>query len=400
MKAKSPILDFHTDSTAMLGQRPNDCEDDQPIVFPRCPYPTIGIELEVSLVDPVTRQLTPRAPEILEHFKDASWIKSELFQTIVELNTGVCERVEDVYEDLNGRIQQLQGKCREMNIACLSTGTHPMADWRYVPITDNERYQKLVDRMQWPARQLLICGLHVHIGVRSGEHAVVLMNTLSVFVPHLLALSASSPYWHGIDTGMASCRTRIFEALPTAGIPPPVANWAEFTSLMRTLMHAGSISSIREVWWDIRPHPTFGTIEIRICDAVNTLTEVCAIAAFVQCLTTFLQDRYDNGEPLPSLRYWTLRDNKWRASRYGEAAQIIRNECGEQVSLLQNLQEWVERLRPVAKRLKCEKELLYVLTMMQQGPSYMRQRRVFERTNSFEAVVDSLVQEFATDTIG
>jgi carboxylate-amine ligase len=285
-----------------------------------------------------------------------------------------------------------------LEIACVSTGTHPIADWRHIPISDGERYHRLVENMQWPARRLLICGLHVHVGVRSGEHAIAIMNALTVFLPHLLALSGSSPYWHALDTGMASCRTKVFEGLPTAGLPPQVANWAEFTSLMRTLLHAGSITSIREIWWDIRPHTAFGTVEVRVCDGVNTLGEVCAITALIQSLTAYLQERYDAGEPLPTLRYWTLRENKWRASRFGTEAQVIRNECGQQIALTESIADWVERLRPTARRLGCESDLLRNLDILRHGPSYQRQRRMYDRAGSLEGVVDDLVSELRNDT--
>ncbi|HET6346661.1 MAG TPA: YbdK family carboxylate-amine ligase, partial [Myxococcota bacterium] len=264
--------------------------------------------------------------------------------------------------------------------------------------TPDARYQSLVETMQWPARRLLICGLHVHVGVKSGEHAVALMNALTVFLPHLLAMSASSPYWHGIDTGMASCRSKVFEGLPTAGLPPAVTNWGEFVSLMRTLLSAGSIKSIREIWWDIRPHPAFGTVEIRICDGINTLTEVCAVAAFIQSMVAYMQEMYDHGEPLPTLRHWTLNENKWRAARFGEKAKIIRNERGEQVELAGHIHDWLDRLAPTARRLGCTTELAHVPHILEHGPSYKRQRGMFDRSGCLEDVVDGLMHELATDT--
>ena len=371
--------------------------ESEPIAFPGCAAPTLGVELEVSLVDLKTRNLAPRAPEILSLLGDTVHAKPELFRTIIELNTAICQDVAAVRADLTGRIQGLRDVVAPLNLGILCTGTHPIADWRHMPITADERYKALVDHMQWPARRLLICGLHVHVGIKSGEHAVAVMNALTVFLPHLLALSASSPYWHGIDTGMASCRSKVFEGLPTAGLPPPITNWGEFTSLMRTFMAAGSIKSIREIWWDIRPHPTFGTVEVRICDGVNTMTEICALTAFVQCLAVYMQDLYDQGQPLPTLRHWTLNENKWRAARFGEGAHIIRNERGDQVELSGHILDWLKRLTPTAERLGCAQELISVADILAVGPSYARQRRMFDRAGSLEDVVDGLMGELIHD---
>jgi carboxylate-amine ligase len=386
------------DAAAVATALPNQSHF-EPITFPGCANPTLGVELEVSLIDPHSRNLSPRAPEVLAALGDPLHAKAELFRTIIELNTGICTTVGEVRNDLQGRLDRLQAVCADLGLKTACTGSHPIADWRHIPISADKRYAQLVEQMAWPARRLLICGVHVHVGVRSGEHAVAVMNALTVFLPHLLALSASSPYWHGIDTGMASCRAKVFEGLPTAGLPPSIRNWSEFISLMHTLLSAGSIRSIREIWWDIRPHPAFGTLELRICDGINTLTEVCAITAFVQCLVVYMQDLYDRGLPLPTLRAWTLAENKWRAARYGLAAQIIRNEHGEQVALQPHIAEWLQRLQPTARRLGCAQELDGVSTILQRGSSSVRQRQVFDGCGHLEGVVDQLVKEFSSDTL-
>ncbi len=367
------------------------------ISFPGCPEPTVGVEMELSLVDRQSRNLAPRAPEVLALLQDPQHAKPELFQTIIELNTKVCRTVAEVRCDLQGRIDKLHAVCDDLKIATMCTGTHPMADWRHMPISDDPRYANLVEQMGWPARRLLICGVHVHVGVKSGEHAVALMNTLAVFLPHFLALSASSPYWHGIDTGMASCRAKVFEGLPTAGLPPRVSNWGEFVSLMHTFLAAGSIKSIREIWWDIRPHPTFGTLELRVCDGINTLSDVCGVVAFAQCLVAYCQDMYDSGVPLPTLRAWTLAENKWRAARWGLQAKIIRNERGEQTLLGPHIREWMTRLLPSAERLGCVAELKSLQRILDQGPSHVRQRAQFKASGRLQGVVDHLLEEFRSD---
>ena len=369
------------------------------IHFPACPKPTIGVELEVSLIDLESRNLAPRAPEVLAAFEDRSQIKPELFRTIVELNSNVCKDVGEIRADLQGMLKRLDAVCQPLGLGTVCTGSHPIADWRYMPITQDDRYRALVEHMAWPARRMLICGVHTHVGCKSGEHAIAVMNALTVFLPHFLALSASSPYWHGIDTGMASCRSKVFEGLPTAGLPPAITNWGEFVSLMRTFLQAGSIKSVREIWWDIRPHPTFGTVELRICDGINTLTEICSIVAFVQCLVDYMQELYDHGEALPELKAWTLAENKWRAARFGLEARIIRNEHGEMVSLAEHIQLWVERLAPNAQKLGCTKELLGVLRILEHGPSSVRQRKLFDASGRLETVVDGLMHELHTDRV-
>jgi len=371
--------------------------DDLVIQFPGCPTPTLGVEREISLVDPTSGALVPKAPQLIEAMQDPNHAKAELFQTILEINTDKCNNVHEVRNDLRGRLERMQVCCDQLGIGCIGTGTHPFSYWGDLPITEGERYSRLVDAMQWPARRLLICGMHVHVGVRSGEHAIALLNSLTVFLPHLLAMSASSPYWRGEDTGLASARVKVFEGLPTAGLPPRVTNWNEFVQLMRTLLAAKSITSIREIWWDIRPHPGFGTIELRICDGMNTLQEVVAMTAFIQCLVAHLQDLYDEGSPLPVLRHWTLRENKWRAARFGIDARLIRNEHGDEILLADHVREWIDRLGPTAEQLGCGKELASLGNIFEFGPSSSRQRRCLSEVGDLAGLVRGLVGELRND---
>ncbi len=191
---------------------------------------------------------------------------------------------------------------RGLGVMC--SGTHPMTEWAGQPVSPSERYDKLMDQMQWMARRLQIFGVHVHVGVRSPEKAIPIVNALTSYVPHFLALSASSPFWRGADTGLASARSKIFEGLPTAGLPVQLADWDEFEQLMGTLVASGTIETIREVWWDIRPHPGFGTVELRICDGLPTLQEVGAVAALAQCLVDQLNTQLDRGYQLPRPHTW------------------------------------------------------------------------------------------------
>ena len=195
----------------------------------------------------------------------------------------------------------------------LCSGTHPFTDWATQDISPNPRYHKLVEDMQWLARRMQIFGIHVHVGVRSPEKAIPIVNAVTAYIPHFLALSASSPYWNGTDTGLASARSKVFEGLPTAGLPYQLGGWDEFEEYMETLIATHTIESIREVWWDIRPHPDFGTVELRIFDGLPTLSEVGMVAALGQCLVDQFDNQLDRGYTLPIPKGWVVRENKWRA---------------------------------------------------------------------------------------
>ena len=254
--------------------------------------------------------------------------------------------------------------------------------------------------MQWTARRLAIFGIHTHVGVRSAEKAVAIANALTAYIPHFLALSASSPWFEGRDTGLASSRCKVFEGLPTAGLPVLLDGWAEFSELMTTLIEARAISSIREIWWDIRPHPNFGTVELRICDGIPTMTEIAAIAALAQCLVEWMDTLIDRGYKLPCPKGWIVGQNKWRAARHGIDADLILDERGRLAPLRGAIEELVEELTPTARRLGCEDELLHALQILDHGPSYLRQRRWVEAGGTLADVVDGLIEELRSDQPG
>ncbi|MGH8973747.1 MAG: glutamate--cysteine ligase [Acidimicrobiia bacterium] len=363
---------------------------------------TLGVEVELQIVDRGTWELTSGASRILSglgadlpggHPK----VKHELMESNLELVTGVCETVAEARADLEASLGDVSAVASELGLALCCAGTHPFSDWAAQRITHNERYERLVEEMAWPARRLNIFGIHCHVGVRSGEKAIAIANAASAYIPHFLALSASSPYWMGKDTGLASIRSKVFEALPTAGLPHQMADWEEFEAFMTTLIRAGTISSIREVWWDIRPHPTFGTVELRICDGIPTMSEIVTVAALSQCLVEWLDTLIDRGYTLPCPRAWVVRENKWRAARHGIDAEIILDESGKVAPLRVALGDLVEELSPVAKRLKCTDELAGAGRILDQGPSYLRQRRQVAAGASLRDVVAGLVEELGTD---
>jgi carboxylate-amine ligase len=284
-----------------------------------------------------------------------------------------------------------------LGLELLCAGTHPFANWAEQDITPNERYHRLVDEVQWPARRMAIFGIHTHVGVRSGEKAVAIANALTGYIPHFLALSASSPWFEGRDTGLASSRTKVFEGLPTAGLPQLLGSWVEFQELMRTLISAKAISSIREIWWDIRPHPNFGTVELRICDGIPTMTEITTIAALAQSLVEWMDSLIDRGYTLPCPKAWIVGQNKWRAARHGVDAEQIVDDQGRLAPLRDAIVDLVDELSPIAARLDCEGELRHALEILEYGPSYLRQRRWVDAGATLVDVVDGLIEELRSD---
>ncbi|MDQ3680508.1 MAG: glutamate--cysteine ligase [Actinomycetota bacterium] len=365
---------------------------------------SLGVEMELQVVDRESRQLCSAASGILadmgvghphgQHPK----AKHELLESTVELITGICQTAAEARADLEATLAALRRHTDGAGLELLCSGTHPFSDWKSQQISPDARYHHLVEQVQWPARRLQIFGIHVHVGVRSSAKAIAIANALNVYIPHFLGLSASSPFWRGDDTGLASARSKIFEGLPTAGLPYQFSDWDEFQRFMKAFTSARAITTIREVWWDIRPHPTFGTVELRICDGVPTLTEVASIAALSQCLVEWMDRRHDRGETLEVQPDWIVRQNKWRAARYGVEAEIIVDADGRVVPLRGALRRLVDELAPLGSQLGCENELSGILTMAER-PSYVRQREVVESGGSLIDVVDCLVTELRSDRV-
>ncbi len=372
------------------------------ITFTGSPRSSIGVEWELELVDRQTGELRSGATEILGLLArrlgtDHPKAKHELLESCVEVITGVCGTVSEALADLDGTVREVREAADTLGLELMCSGSHPTTDWATQQISPNPRYQRLIDQMQWMARQMQIFGVHVHVGVQSGKKAVSIVNGLTAYMPHLLALSASSPYWVGTDTGLASYRSKVFEGLPTAGPPYQLSGWPQFEDFMETLIAAGTISSIREVWWDIRPHPDFGTVELRIFDGLPTLLEVGVAAALSQCLVEMLSRQLDCGHTLPVPHDWIVRENKWRAARYGLDTDIIVDEHGNTRPLRESVLELVHELGPVADRLGCSAQLAGAHEVLARGPSYARQRRVAERHGGdLRAVVRSLIEEMRT----
>lgn len=372
------------------------------IAFNGSPRASLGIEWELELVDRDSGELRSGASEVLgrlipdggdEHPK----VKHELLESCVEVITGISDTVSDALDDLGHTVEEVREVAAPLGLELMCSGSHPTTDWATQEISASERYHQLIEQMQLMARQLQIFGVHVHVGVSSGQKAVPIVNGLTAYLPHLLALSASSPYWLGGDTGLASYRSMVFEGLPTAGPPHALPGWPDFEDFMETLISAGTIASIREVWWDVRPHPNFGTVELRIFDGLPTLMEVGVAAALAQCLVDRLSTRLDRGADITVPPPWIVKENKWRAARYGLDAAVIVDERGGTQPLREAICELVVELGPVADRLGCTEQLAGVHHVLAEGPSYQRQRRVAENHGGdLHAVVTSLIEEMRT----
>ena len=335
--------------------------------------------------------------DLCTHTGEHPRIRHELMQSTLELVTGICSTVSEAKDDLAVTITELQRMTAGHGILLACAGTHPVSDWRDATMAPIQRYAELVEQMQWLARRIQTFGLHVHVGIRDGRKAMPIVNALAAYLPHFLAITASSPFWCGYDTGLASSRSVTFGALPTAGPPHRLTDWKQFEDYMDTLLRAGTIRSIKEVWWDIRPHPDFGTVEIRMSDGVPTLREVGMVTALSQCLVQLFDAQLDRGYTLPCPSSWVVRDNKWRATRYGLDAIVITDEAGATAPLRDELFELLAELEPVASRLGCQDELSVVSDVLEHGASYERQRAVYARTGDMISVVDALVTEFAED---
>jgi carboxylate-amine ligase len=370
---------------------------------------TVGVEMELHLVDADSGELVSASNEILEEMGAGHpggahpKAKHELFQSTIEIITGVCETPAEAGDDLRATMAELRESAARRGLTLVSSGTHPFALARDQLVSPHQRYLDLVADLQWPARRLLICGLHVHVGVRDGGRAIRIIGELMRYHALFLALSASSPFFERDDSGLASARTKIFEGLPTAGLPPPLADWNDFESFMNTLLQVGCISSIREVWWDIRPHPDFGTIEFRMCDATPTVREAVALAALAQTLVEWCSRRIDDSTLPPPPREWTVRENRWLAARFGLEAELIvedaRDSRPERRPVRTLVRELLDEIRPVAAELGNVQALADVELLLAVGSGAQRQRRVVEAGGTLVDVVHHLAAELAADSI-
>ena len=365
---------------------------------------TLGVEWELALVDGQTGELASVANEVLRGVAskhpelneddEHPHIKQELLLNTVELVTGICETAGEAKEDLSRSLAAVREITDPMGVEVFCAGSHPFSPPQLQPVTDKARYAKLIDRTQWWGRQMVIYGVHVHVGLDRREKALPVLDGLVNYFPHFQAISASSPFWGGEDTGYASQRALMFQQLPTAGLPFQFRSWDEYESYVQDMFTTGVIDTLSEIRWDIRPVPNLGTIEMRICDGLATLAEVGAIAALTQCLVDEFSTILDSGGTIPTMPPWHVQENKWRAARYGMEAIIILDAAGREQLVTDHLLETLNRLEPVAARLGCPDELADVEKIIRRGAGYQRQRRVAaEHGGDLRAVVLDLVKQ-------
>ncbi|MDE0546892.1 glutamate--cysteine ligase [Microbacterium sp. C7(2022)] len=361
---------------------------------------TVGIEWELMLADGRTGDLVPRAPDALAALEEASALErytvtGELLTNTIEVTSGVGDTVAMAVDDIADAIASVRSFTDSRGIELLCAGSHPFAQWYEQEVTDKTRYHALIDRTQWWGRNMMIWGIHVHIGVEDVNKVLPLIGALSTYLPHFQALSASSPFWAGDRTGYASNRALVFQQLPTAGLPWPLEDWAQFEAYLDDMVRTGVMADSTEVRWDIRPAPRWGTIEVRACDGMSTLPELAAVAALVQVLVEHFSRQLDAGQTLPTIAPWFVRENKWRAARYGLDAHAIIDSAGTQRLVREHLRDIVVEMTDVADELGCSRELAGVTAILDHGASYERQVQVADAADGdLRAVVQHLIHEF------
>ncbi len=372
------------------------------IPFVRSAAPTLGVEVELQILDWKSHDLCSGARRLLHYLGKSSKlehasIKPELFQSMIEVNTGVCRDVAGVGRDLQTAFAQLRIAGEALGLEFASAGTHAFASYEDRVLYPSERFRAVLERNRHVARRLSIYGLHLHVGMPDGDTAIAMMNAVLPKAPCFLALSGSSPFWRGEDTGLASTRTTVFESMPTAGTPPTFETWAAFEQHAEVLTASRSIDSLKDLWWDVRPSPAYGTLEVRICDTLPTLSETLALVALMYAFVARCEDMRRGGHRFPPPPTWLLRENKWRAARWGVDAELVIDERGAVRTLRAELEQMLLDCEPYAQRLGCASEMRRVAAMADGGCSYRRQRDVYRHTRSHAAVMQSLAHEFASD---
>jgi carboxylate-amine ligase len=357
---------------------------------------TIGIEEEYQTVDPVTRDLRSHIhAEIIEKGKMLlqERVKAEMHQSVVEVGTSVCSNIKEAKAEVKKLRHDMITLARENGLRLAAAATHPFADWRVQEIYPDERYKNIVEDMQLVARANLIFGLHVHIGVEDRETAIHMMNHARYFVPHILALSTNSPFWLGMNTGLKSYRCKVFDKFPRTNIPDYFPSWGEYENFVKLLIKTGCIDNAKKIWWDIRPHPFFNTIEFRICDIPLRVDETMALAALIQATVAKLYKLYAANQGFRLYRRALIMENKWRAARYGLNGKLIDFGKQEQVPVRDLILEYLDFVDDVVGELGSREEIEYVHKILEAGSGADRQLRVYQETADLKKVVDFIIEE-------
>jgi glutamate---cysteine ligase / carboxylate-amine ligase len=356
---------------------------------------TIGVEEEFQIIDPTTCDLrshvmqivSAASPDILEQ------VKGEMHQSIVETGTRICDNVSDLRIEMHRTRGELVAAAERAGLQVAAAGTHPFSSWIDQIISPGERYQNIIEELQQLARSLLIFGMHVHVAMPDKQTTIDMMNMVRYFLPHLLALSTSSPFWMGRNTGLKSFRTTVFRRFPRTGVPEQFESWSAYENFVNLLVKLNCIDNGKKIWWDVRPHPTFGTLEFRMCDVTTKVEEAVAIAALTQAIIVKLHRLYTGNMGFRLYRRALIEENKWRAARYGIEGKLIDFGKEAEVPMRDLAIELLEFVDDVLDDLGSRSAVQYVHTILNEGTSAERQLRVFEQTGDLKAVVRHLVEE-------
>jgi glutamate---cysteine ligase / carboxylate-amine ligase len=362
---------------------------------------TLGVELEVLLTDPHTQKPYPSSPELINLLHESGYMrfKSEFNRSTIEIESPVSPNVPTCRSLLESDLNILKEIAQNDDFSVIAVGTHPFTPWMDMEPSPGERYDKIVERMQIIAKRIHVYGLHVHVGLSRKEDALTVMNSSLQYIPHLIALSANSPYWGGLDTGLESFRFGVMDSIPFADIPPYFSNWEEFSNFLNILKKRKIIKKMKDVYWHIRPSPDFGTIEFRVCDIPPTLDEAMALAAMIQCLVIWIINdvkKHPEKRLKDEVTYAILPENIMMAERYGLEGEIFTGEELERVSIKKDIARLLHMLTPIATEYGCLNELNTINQIITMGNGAHRQRRCFRETKSHQEVVRMLEQEFFT----
>jgi carboxylate-amine ligase len=355
---------------------------------------TLGIEEEFQIVDPHTRELRSHVSEILEEGKMllGEHVKPEMIQSMVEVGTDVCRDAQEARADIIKLRSVLSTLVRKQGLVIVAAGTHPFSNWQEQKIFDNARYDSIVEENQVVARSLLTFGLHVHVGIADPERRIQIMNAIRYLLPHVLALSGSSPFWLGVHTGLRSYRSEVFARFPRTGIPDYFESHASFERYVDLLIKTGCIDDGKKIYWDVRPHPFFPTLEFRICDIPTRVDDTIAIAALFQALVAKINKLLDRNLTFRLHHKMLIEENKWRAVRYGLDGKMIDFGKGIEVPVRDLIREMLEFVDDVIDDLRSRTEIRHIRTMLERGTSADEQLRVWRETKDINAVVDRLIE--------
>ena len=364
--------------------------------FARSAGPTLGVEWEICLVDPETRDLVPRAAEVIDEVQARHpdiHLEREFLQNTIELVTPICANTSEAIQALNKDLTAIKEVADEKGLKLWASGGHPFSDFRTNPLSPKNTYEEIVNRTQYWGQHMLLWGIHCHVGISHEDKVWPIINAVMTKYPHLLAISASSPGWDGIDTSYASNRTMLYQQLPTAGMPYQFQSWDEWVSFMRDQQTSGVINHTGSMHFDVRPAAKWGTVEVRISDTTSNLRELAAVVALTHCLIVHYDRMLERGAELPTLQQWHVAENKWRGARYGMDALVITNRDTDEAWVKDELQLLIDELTPVAADLGCVDELNLVREIIQRGAGYERQRAIYARTGDWKDVVDATCAE-------